>query len=252
MTLRRTPATKANEVSAAGEPADGHECPATHALPTVHSAVGGLAREVESMRRAMQQVATSSDLTRLQRLVSELGDTVAALAAAGAPEPAPAEQTPSWLCAPGNPDHVRAMLTDLTRWLDDIYLHYADAARSLPECWLWHPEVVEELLWLMYAWLAAYQADDASIRAAGDWHDRLRPGVVRRVGDYTKGCSLENHLPQRATPPARVPLASAAAAITAWWSDPDARSEQAPEPTPEQLDEALAASNRARPGGDQA
>ena len=53
------------------------------------------------------------------------------------------------------------MLTDLTRWLDDIYLRYADAARTLPECWLWHPEVVEELIWLMHAWLAAYQGDDA-------------------------------------------------------------------------------------------
>ncbi len=49
------------------------------------------------------QVATAGDLTRLQRLVGELGDTVAALAAAGAPEPAPPEQTPSWLCAPGRP-----------------------------------------------------------------------------------------------------------------------------------------------------
>ena len=62
--------------------------PDTEAVAQVHSAVGGLAREVEAMRRAMQQVATAGDLTRLQRLVGELGDTVAALAAAGAPEPA--------------------------------------------------------------------------------------------------------------------------------------------------------------------
>ena len=52
-------------------------------------------------------------------------------------------------------------------------------------------------------------------------------------------------------PPA-CPLASAAEAITAWWSDPDTRRDLAPEPTRDQLDEALAASNRARPGGDQA
>jgi hypothetical protein len=215
--------------------------------------VAGLAREVEAMRRAMQHVPTAGDLARVQRLVTELGDTVAAHAtAAGTPARGEPEQVPSWLCAPADQGHVRDLLTDLTRWLDDIYLRYADAARTLPECWLWHPEVVEELLWLMYAWLAAYQADDASIRAAGDWHDRLRPGVARRVGDYTKGCSLENHLPQRATPPARVPLASAADAITAWWSNPDARRGLAPEPMTEQLDEALAASNRARPGGDQA
>jgi len=228
--------------------------PDSEAVARTQSAVAGLAREVEAMRRAMQQVATTAELARLQRLVTELGDTVAVHAAAAASGPARGEpgQMPSWLCAPADHGNVRALLTDLTRWLDDIYLRYADAARTLPECWLWHPEVVEELTWLMYAWLAAYQADEASVKAAGDWHDRLRPGVVRRVGDYTKGCSLENHLPARATPPARVPLANAAEAITDWWSDPAARREFAPEPTTEQLDEALAASNRARPGGDRA
>jgi len=257
MTIKRGPGTTGRAgagVRGDGEEvdADAHDCAATQALPTVHSAVGGLAREVESMRRAMQQVATTGDLTRVQRLVGELGDTVAALAAAGAPEPAPAEQTPSWLCAPGDRDHVRAMLTDLTRWLDDIYLRYTDAAKTLPECWLWHPDVVEELTWLMHVWLSAYQGSNPSLRLASDWHDRLRPGVSRRIGEYAKGCSLENHLPHRATPPARVPLASAAEAITSWWSNPDTRHEPPPEPTREQLDEALAASNRARPGGDHA
>ena len=121
------------------------------------------------MRRAMQQVATTGELARLQRLVTELGDTVAvhATAAASGPARGEPEQMPSWLCAPADSGNVRALLTDLTRWLDDIYLRYADAARTLPECWLWHPEVVEELTWLMYAWLAAYQADEASVKAAG-------------------------------------------------------------------------------------
>ena len=45
----------------------------------------------------------------------------------------------------------------LAGWVAGIYLRYLDAAQSLPECWLWHPEVVEELLWLHTAWLHAYR-----------------------------------------------------------------------------------------------
>jgi len=50
-----------------------------------------------------------------------------------------------------------------------MYLRYPDAAATLPDCWLWHPDLVEELLWLSHAWTAAYQGPDASVALAGDW-----------------------------------------------------------------------------------
>jgi hypothetical protein len=104
----------------------------------------------------------------------------------------------------------------------------------------WHSDIIEELVWLMYAWLAAYRDDDASIRAAGDWHDRLRPGVVRRIHAYAKACSLENHLSgrPRATGAPHIPVAdtkpdtdgtNAVEVIAAWWTQ--RRDQPGPAPT---------------------
>jgi hypothetical protein len=126
-----------------------------------------------------------------------------------------------------------------------IYLRYADAAEGLPECWLWHPEVVEELVWLMQAWTAAYEAKGAHVRMVADWHDRLRPGVVRRVKEnYGGSCSLDNHLGDRAKPMPVVPVLDATDALAAWWADH--RDERAPAPTQDQItaaDQAHAARN---------
>ena len=55
-------------------------------------------------------------------------------------------------------------------WLDQVYLQFPDAA--LPTCWLWHPSVVEELLWLRRA---------QALR--GGAAERLPPGRgARRAG----------------------------------------------------------------------
>jgi hypothetical protein len=228
-----------------------HECPHAEQLARVQSAVAGLAREVEAMRRAMRQVPTAGDLAQLAATVAELSETTTAMQAAGGRRAEP-EAVPSWLTLPHDAHSARAVLADLTSWLADVYLRYTDAARDFPECWVWHPEIVEELVWLMYAWLAAYRDDEASIRAAGDWHDRLRPGVVRRLHSYAKACSLENHLPGRlrATGAPHVPVIdgdpAAAEAITAWWSEH--RDQPGPTPTHEQMTAAAAAARQARTG----
>jgi len=222
----------------------------TNSQPTyaTAAALAGVAREVEQVRRELAELRElPGRVDELARLVAQLAETSAA-ARTGEPEQGP----PAWLSLP--PDLHRAgggqaeqntvmLLTSLTVWLGRVYLRYADAARSLPVCWLWHPEVVEELLWLQAAWYAAYTAEGASVTAAGDWHDRLRPGVVRRIRDYAGLCSIENHQP---SPPARrVPLASAAGPIAAWWAA--RRDEPMPEPTAEQVSEADT-QPRARPG----
>jgi len=209
-------------------------------IAKVQAAVAGLAREVEGMRRAMRQVATATELARLAEVVTQLSETTAT-AGRRAPQ---ADPVPSWLVLPTALADATAVLRDLRLWLGDVYLRYADAARGLPECWLWHPEVVEELVWLMYAWLAAYRDDDASVRAASDWHDRLRPGVVRRISDYAGTCSLELHLPGRATGAPEVPVADAVDAIAAWWTQH--RDQPGPEPTNDQM--VAAASATAVPG----
>jgi hypothetical protein len=150
---------------------------------------------------------------------------------------------PSWLDHPADPGRpaetsraardASELLERLTGWVGGVYLRYADA-RQLPECWLWHPDVVEELIWLHAAWLAAY-SDEAPASAVGDWHDRHRPGVVRRVKQYAGICSLEAHLPggECHTTAPTAPVAEAAPVIGAWWAV--ARDQPAPAPSEEQL-----------------
>jgi hypothetical protein len=212
--------------------------------PDTTAAVAGLAREVEALRRGMAR------LRSLPARVQELADLLARLADATAEPPAaePNSVTWSWLSLPDAAQSgadgdaplgdTEVLLTDLIGWMSRIYLRYADAARTLPACWLWHPEVVEELLWLRAAWLAAYTDPRAAVSQAADWHDRLRPGVVRRVKDYAGLCSIENHQPPTDRDPATgvVPLAQAAGLIAAWWAT--RRADPPPAPTATQAAEA--------------
>jgi hypothetical protein len=200
-------------------------------------AVAGLAREVETLRRRLDQLQSLPQrIEQLAELLARQAETTTAPAA-----PAPT----SWLdlptgsdCAAESSSAARAaehLLTGLTGWVGGVYLRYPDAAQTLPECWLWHPEVVEELLWLQSAWLAAHRPGAAGT-AVGDWHDRQRPGVVRRIRDYAGLCSLEQHQPgvDQHTPVPVRPVTDAVRAIAGWWAT--RRGDPPPAPTSEQLD----------------
>ena len=205
--------------------------------------VAGLARELEALRRRLDQLGSLP--TRVEQLADLLARHTETLAATTSPPATPA--APSWLDLPAHPgrtaDSSRAarsaedLLTTLLGWVAEIYLRYPDAAQSLPECWLWHPEILEELLWLHTAWLHAYRTAAAGT-AVGDWHDRQRPGVARRIRDYAGLCSLEQHQPshKRHAPAPVAPLTDAAPAIATWWATH--RGDPPPAPTAEQLDAA--------------
>jgi hypothetical protein len=220
---------------------DDEKDPGTAAL----AAVAGLARSVETLTRdvaaikqGLQHTASAAALSQLAQVVTNLGEALSTPRRGGKDEQA--EPVPSWLNLPADSDAAQKMLGELLPWLHDVYLRYGDARRTLPACWLWHGEIVEELVWLMGAWQLAYQGPDASYRLAGDWHDRQRPGVARRIGDlYAAGCDLLTHRDQPA-PAAAVPLADAAEAIVAWWATD--RDLAGPVPTAEQV-------RAARPGG---
>ncbi len=203
--------------------------------------LAGLAREVEQLRREQ------ADLGRLAGRVAELGELLTRLAdTVGAQRPAqPATAAPCWLDHPSDPGHDPAgshaavdaakLLTTLAAWVAGVYLRYSDARAGLPECWLRHPDLVEELLWLHRAWLAAY-TDGAPTTAVGDWHDRQRPGVVARIRAYAGTCSLEAHRPgddQHQLPPTAAAAADAVEVIAGWWAT--ARDQPAPAPTDDQL-----------------
>src|SRR5688572_9704531 len=121
--------------------------------------VRALAREVERSRR---------EIAELDALMRQLAGDVASLARAVSTQltnPPPAPPHPgeeageeagepgrpevwSWLLAAGQVDPELAAddTTGLVEWVDRVYLAYPGVALS--PCWLWHPDVVEELRWL--------------------------------------------------------------------------------------------------------
>ena len=141
----------------------------------------------------------------------------------------------SWLLA-ADPDQTRTDVADLIVWLRQVYLRYTDAA--LPSCWLWHADVVEELWWLRQAHAEAFHPETGSWRAVGDWHDRQRPNLVRRLRPLVNKCELSLHAPgqEHSGPPAAVPLAAHADAVAYEWSTSAGR--QVPPPDGGQLVEA--------------
>jgi hypothetical protein len=242
----------------------GEGCPQAEAL-------AALARELEGLRERL------ADVLELPGVVSELGGMVTTLAEdlSHVVIRRQAMHMLSWLNlaatlpSTGNTEHDDAngsdvegsdpaegesgramdeaaaeLLAELSGWVGRVYLRYPDARHAFPECWLWHPEVVEELLWLMTAWKHAYQPGTSSVLAAGDWHDRYRPGVVKRIGASAGSCSLEAHLgtePAAGSAPAP-PVATAAWRIAAWWTSADLEhppeDTSAPVPTRADLDSA--------------
>lgn len=181
--------------------------------------VAGLARLVDGLRRDLDP------LTGLPGRVEELASLVAGLAEAVAASTArrQAGPAPSWLLAPADSQKAADLLDGLAGWLGVVFLRYPDGLAALPDCWCWHPDVVEELLWLMYAWSAAYQGPAASVALAGDWHDRLRPGVVRRVQRAAGSCSRESHQtrPNRPAVPTGAPTVPGGHeldVVARWWA----------------------------------
>lgn len=191
--------------------------------------LGNLVREVDELRRTVGAVATSAGRIKdLAARVAGLAETVHDLQTRPGVTP-----PPSWLNAPTDTGWVSEQLDELAGWMQTIYLRYTDAAQSLPDCWCFHADVVEELLWLMHAWLAAFQGSKASVQLVGDWHDRLRPGVVRRIRATAGTCSPEAHLVREGwrqvvtgAPP--LPAENDLTTVATWWADD--RDSQAPEP----------------------
>ena len=202
----------------------------SHPADPADARVSALARELE---RAVRRLAGLEELTGLMdTMLRQLAADIALLAPGPDEEEAPAPVR-SWL-ATNDPAQAAAQLADLITWVGDVYLRYPGGA--LPSCWLWHPAVVEELWWLRHAHHAAYHDRGACWREVGDWHDRQRPGVARRINQALADCELSRHVPgaDRHQPSPAVPLVAAAVEIAEHWT----RRRGTPDPTDQQLTDA--------------
>lgn len=181
---------------------------------------------------------TDARVGDLVRKVTGLADDVAGVArsvakvtggAGGADDD---EVLPAWLLVE-DPAEATDRIGDLIGWLDAVYLRYQDA--ELPSCWLWHPDVVEELLVLREVWREAYQGPRKSWKAVAEWHERSRPGVVHRLA-AVQSCALALHKQdaEKDRPAPTAPLRTAVELLPAMW----AVSRELPLPTPQELAQA--------------
>lgn len=206
---------------------------------TPDPAMVALGRALERTNRRFAEL--SQDVTELAEMVRELANTVAGCSHGepgddpDKPPVAPVPPLRSWLLA-DDPQLAEADLGELIVWLDRVYLRFHDAALS--SCWMWHPPVVEELWWLRCAHVEAYHPKKGSWMKAGDWHDRQRPGVVRRVKEAIGSCELALHVAgqRHGQDPAVAPLSGYTALVAQAWATPDGP--RMPAPTQAQLDEA--------------
>lgn len=204
-----------------------------------------LGRDVESLRRLIgrQDAVVRLVRGRVTELEAQAGSSATMLASlseqvaelAGEGQEAGAHR--SWF-ATSDAELARSRLVDLAGWVEGVYLWFPDT--TLPSCWLWHPSVVEELLWLRRSWTEAFTGTTAAIFRVADWHDRWRPGVVARIRALNDGvCSLDQHLPgaEQDRPAPVTPAVDAIPAIAGWWAV--YRNEPPPHP-----DAALVGGNR--------
>ncbi|SBT63113.1 hypothetical protein GA0070622_0066 [Micromonospora sediminicola] len=217
--------------------------------PASAATVRALAAEVEAVSlqlpdvyrqvEAVQEVADAA-----QRGVVVLAEAIERLrAAGGSSETGSADDhskpTPSWLTI-DDPGAAAAALGELAEWLRTVYVRYSGAA--LGDCWLWHPDVVTELLALREAWISAYQGPRASAETVMDWHDRYRPGTVARVNAALGRCYLQQHLAtgELSYSPARLSATEQVADIARWWATSHGDT-AAPPPSPNVVAESAAA-----------
>lgn len=176
--------------------------------------------------------------TRLQRLESHLAalrQSITSSADGAAPTPPTAVPVSFLLLA--DEERGLTLAADLLDWVDRVYLRFSDT--RLPTCWAWHPDVIEELLWLRHAHADAY-GRGGSWGRAGDWHDRYRPRVADRIRRYVGTCQLSEHVAGRphGKPVRQIPLLSAVNRLITFWMRPDSATAPRPEPTPAELTEA--------------
>lgn len=192
--------------------------------------IAGLAREQEQHGRRIKKLEDAAEA--VPQMLAELADRVEAVAdsPAGSDEADEKEQLISWFELVDEPATARREMAALVEWLGMVFVHYHDADKALGTCWPWHPDAVEQLRALRWAWSEAYAT--GSGRAIADWHDRLLPGVIERLRKSIGECGIEKHTHGREADKLapHVPAADATEGLAQWWAETGGHG-GAPKPT---------------------
>lgn len=147
---------------------------------------------------------------------------------------------------------AQLMLDGLIEWVAKVYLRGPHDAK-LTYCWMWHPEVVDELVALRWSYFDAHHGETANGFKASDWRDRYRKSAIERINTALAQCNLGQHegpdgarvwQPLRTVPGVDdVNPAAQVVAVAEWWAT---RRESTP-PAPSANLKAAEKASRVRP-----
>jgi hypothetical protein len=194
--------------------------------PVTRTELLAIAREIEVLRRKVDQIAKSAEQSAEEtgRALGEIVDRLEGLTTASDQDEDDEPALVSWFDVRGGEQgaidlDAEQLLAKLHDWMNAVLFRFPDSAKQLGEsCWLWHPEVVEELLTLRAAWIEAYQTAP-SPRAAMEWLSKHRPDCMTRLKTYLAACSIDRHGAGDTRIAPTVPLAAEeqVSAMAAWW-----------------------------------
>lgn len=85
-------------------------------------------------------------------------------------------------------------LNELDQWVDWLIHRYRLDARTIPECWACHGEVVEELAALRRSWAGAFHPEASDSSAGLKWHADFADARIRLVDWVAEtGCRFDVH-----------------------------------------------------------
>jgi hypothetical protein len=150
--------------------------------------------EVEALRG---EVATLSGVVaELGGMVQDLAGDIIRFVAQGDPS-----AVRSWISV-DDPELGRLMLADLAEWLDAVWVRFPGPV--LPECWAYHPAVVEELWVVMNLYRSCFRKG-GTWQGFADWLARYRPGAAERIDKAAGSCELSEHVPGSELDPEKWP-----------------------------------------------
>ena len=238
MTTQRKGATPEQQVVALGRLIEDQARTIAALKDEIERRFNAQAGDVAELRRESGQAARAS--TRALALITDVAERL------GDEQAEPEERVlPVNLLMAADGNAVAEVLEELRAWLRAVYIRYEGSgdqpAPVLSDCWAWHPGAVTELHTLYRVWLAAFEGPRASDQAVADWHDRYRPGTVRRVNASLADCRPEKHVDQMRYRPRGVYGDEMLGELAEWMVTGDYGQLAPPSPTP-----AMVADSRAR------
>lgn len=195
-----------------------------HERTATAATVEGLVSELAGLRLVTGGLADGQE--KLARMIAEF------IARATEPDDEEEEEKPDpdrveWMTV-SDPAVAVEALVRVRRWVREVWTPYA-AGEELQPCWMWHPDVVADLLACRLAWIAS-TGPKARPLSPADWITRFLEPAAKRVTRSLAEChDGYGHLTRGKRYDA-TPGDGGARALARWWAETHDREPEHPAP----------------------